>query len=73
MAFKVQIECETKMLQEINSQEHSEIEANVSTQSKGILSLNDDCLLEIFQYLQPLDLCAIKKSCKQRLGDLADK
>lgn len=37
-----------------------------------ILNLNDDCLLEIFNYLSPVDMCAVKDSCCRFRG-LADK
>lgn len=34
----------------------------------NILSLNDDCLLDIFCYLSPLDMCAVKDTCHRFRG-----
>lgn len=34
-------------------------------QSTHILDLNDDCFEAIFQYLLPIDLCAVNKTCRR--------
>lgn len=37
----------------------------------NLLQLNEDCLLEIFSYLKPLDVCAVKDTC-HRLREVAE-
>lgn len=47
------------------------IESEIRQVEEGIiLSLNDDCLLEIFSYLKMTELCAVKDCCR-RFSELA--
>lgn len=44
----------------------------VTVSTVKILDLNDHCLLDIFQFLAPFDMCAVKDTCC-RFRDLAEK
>lgn len=56
MKYKATANKNTNKMKVIESQSESQL---------SILDLNDDCLMEIFQNLNTLDLCAVKDTCRR--------
>lgn len=70
MVAELSVKDDVDSVMEILQEEKCESEIKQEEEEKNIMSLNDDCLLEVFEHFNMEDLCAIKDCCR-RFSDLA--